>query len=189
MVQLLHLSAGFGADLRSLRKARGLTLTDLADQLHRSVGWLSQVERGLSTPSLADMRHMAGLLDVPVSMLVGPDPANAGEAGTIVRKGHHRDIGREISGLAETLLSPDLTDDFEMVRSVFEPGSSISEPVQRDTQEVAVMLSGGLDLTIGARAFTVGPGDSFRIKSAPFTWANPYDTPAEAIWVIAPPVY
>ena len=75
------------------------------------------------------------------------------------------------------------------IRACIPGGKQRKKPVQRDTQEVAVMLSGRLDLTIGARAFTVGPGDSFRIKSAPFTWANPYDTPAEAIWVIAPPVY
>ena len=29
-----------GADLRALRKARGITLQDMADALGRSVGWL-----------------------------------------------------------------------------------------------------------------------------------------------------
>ena len=43
-------------DIRALRKARGLTLVACADRLGRSVGWLSQVERGLSVPSLADLR-------------------------------------------------------------------------------------------------------------------------------------
>ena len=36
-----------GADLRALRKARGLTLIALAEVLGKSVGWLSQVERDL----------------------------------------------------------------------------------------------------------------------------------------------
>ena len=35
----------------------------------------------------------------------------------------------------------------------------------------------------------VGPGDSFRIKNETYQWANPYEEPAVAIWVIAPPVY
>jgi len=38
-------SRTIGADLRALRKGRGLTLTELALRLGRSVGWLSQVER------------------------------------------------------------------------------------------------------------------------------------------------
>jgi transcriptional regulator with XRE-family HTH domain len=182
-------TVGLGADLRSLRKARGLTLTALAERMDRSVGWMSQIERNLSDPSLADLRRLAQLLDVPVSMLIAPDPVREGEAGYVVRAGAHRPIGREIDGLNEVLLSPDLTDDFEMVRSVFAPGSGLSEPVQRDTQEVAVMLSGRLELRIGGRIFTVGVGDSFRIRGEAFEWRNPDDQPAEAVWVIAPPVY
>ena len=48
-----------GADLRALRKARGITLADLAGTLGRSVGWLSQVERDLSDVSVTDLRQIA----------------------------------------------------------------------------------------------------------------------------------
>ena len=48
-----------GTDLRALRKARGLTLSELALKVGRSVGWLSQIERGLSTPGIADLRRLA----------------------------------------------------------------------------------------------------------------------------------
>lgn len=178
-----------GADLRALRKARGLTLADLADRLHRSVGWLSQVERDLSEPSVTDLRHLAAELDVPVSMLFDHAPADPGEAGYVVRKSHRRPIGSRAAGLIEELLSPDLTDDFEMVHSTFEPHSQIGETVARPTQEVGYLISGKLDLEIGPRAFTILPGDSFRIRGEPFRWINPYDAPAIAIWVIAPPVY
>ncbi|MCA0870777.1 XRE family transcriptional regulator [Seohaeicola saemankumensis] len=178
-----------GADLRTLRKARGLTLADLAARLNRSVGWLSQVERDLSDPSVTDLRHLAAQLDVPVSMLFDHAPANPGEAGYVVRRGHRRPIGSNAAGLVEELLSPDLTDDFEMVHSTFEPHSRIGETVTRPTQEVGYLVSGKLDLEIGSRAFTIHPGDSFRIRGEPFRWINPYDEPAVAIWVIAPPVY
>ncbi|MEL6434026.1 MAG: cupin domain-containing protein [Pseudomonadota bacterium] len=50
-------------------------------------------------------------------------------------------------------------------------------------------MSGQLDLTIGGRSFSVGPGDSFRVKDQEYLWSNPYDEPVVAIWVIAPPVY
>ena len=45
-----------GADIRALRKGRGLTLEALADALGKSVGFLSQVERGISTASIGDLR-------------------------------------------------------------------------------------------------------------------------------------
>ncbi|KMK68722.1 helix-turn-helix domain-containing protein [Puniceibacterium sp. IMCC21224] len=183
------LSRSLGADLRTLRKARSFTLADLATRLGRSVGWLSQVERDLSEPSVTDLRHIAAALDISVSMLFGQTQASADEAGWVVRKGARRAIGSRGAGLIEELLSPDLTDDFEMVHSTFEPHSAIDEPVTRPTQEVGYLLSGRLDLEVGPRRFTLGPGDSFRIRGEPFRWINPYDDPAVAIWVIAPPVY
>ncbi|SEQ70592.1 helix-turn-helix domain-containing protein [Thalassovita taeanensis] len=178
-----------GADLRALRKARGLTLADMAQRLGRSVGWLSQAERDLSAPSITDLRHIAAVLDVPVSMLFGQANAPAEEVGHVVRKEARRPIGSNDTGLIEELLSPDLTDDFEVVHSTFEPHSQIGETVTRPTQEVGYLISGTLDLEIGKARFTIHPGDSFRIRGEPFRWINPYDQPAVAIWVIAPPVY
>ena len=155
----------------------------------RSVGWLSQVERELSEPTINDLREMARVFDVSVSMLFRNDVAPAEEAGFIVRKAARRPIGPKIEGLAEELLSPDLTDDFEMVHSTFAPGSRITEPVSRPTQEVGYLVQGRLDIEIAGATHTIHPGDSFRIRGEAFRWSNPYDTPAIAIWVIAPPVY
>jgi transcriptional regulator with XRE-family HTH domain len=178
-----------GADLRALRKARGLTLSDLATVLGRSVGWLSQVERDLSEISVNDLREVAAALDVSISMLFSHDAASDEETGYVVREGARRSIGSGETGLIEELLSPDLTDDFEMVHSTFEPHSEVASVVTRPTQEVGYLISGKLDIEIGPRQFTIHPGDSFRIRGEPHRWSNPYDTTAIAIWVIAPPVY
>ena len=178
-----------GADLRALRKARGMTLVELGEALGRSVGWLSQVERDLSAPGITDLRHMAAALDVPVSMLFGQADAPAEEAGYVVRKDARRKLGSGEAGLVEELLSPDLTDDFEVVHSTFEPGAKIFDAVTRPTQELGYLLSGKLDVEIAGRWFSMDPGDSFRVRGEPFRWSNPHDIPAVALWVIAPPVY
>lgn len=185
---VLH-SKTLGADLRALRKARGLTLQDIADRLGRSVGWVSQIERDLSQPSITDLRRIARLFGVPVSLLFGTPSTRPDEAGYVVRAGARRPIGSGETGLVEELLSPDLSDDFEVVHSTFLPHSRIGEVVTRPTQEVGYVVSGKLDMVIGGRGFTLTPGDSFRIKAEPFEWINPYDQPAVVIWVIAPPVY
>ncbi len=177
-----------GADLRSLRKSRGLTLEAVASRLGKSVGWLSQVERDISQVDAAEVAALARLLEVPVSLFAMPE-APGREAGRIVRKDARRAIGEREKGLVEELLSPDLTDSFEVVHSTFLPGAARRGPVNRPTAELAVIVSGRLDVWLGADKFTLAAGDSFRVRGETLRWANPYDIPAVAVWVISPPVY
>lgn len=177
-----------GADLRALRKARRLTLAELAEKLDRSVGWMSQVERDISVPTIADLRELAAVLDVSVSSLAHTG-AVAGEEGLIVRKDARRPIGSRAPGLVESLLSPDLTDDYEVLHSTFAPGAHIPQNLTRDTTEIVYIIKGRFDLWIADKPFRLGPGDSFRLRGEPFRWANSYDEPCETIWVISPPVY
>src|SRR5688572_2020292 len=72
-------------DLRALRKARGLTLAEIGARLKRSIGWLSQVERGLSVPSLADLRAFAEIFGVPLSLFFGHEAQTDEERGVVVR--------------------------------------------------------------------------------------------------------
>ena len=178
-----------GKDLRAIRKSRKLTLEDLSRLMNRSVGWLSQVERDISIPSIADLRQFGKILDVPMSLLFGEASVPPQERGYIVRAGARRSMGSVAAGLTEELLSPDLTDSFEMILSSFAPFSRIEAPIRRKTQEVCFVISGRLELTIGQRSFSVGTGDSFRIRDEYYRWENPYAETAEVVWVISPPVY
>ena len=181
-------SETLGADIRALRKSRGLTLETMAQQLGRSVGWVSQVERDKSTPSIDDLRLIASELCVPLSIFFGQANAADNERGLIVRADTRRHIG-EGSGLTEALLSPDLTDDFEVLHCEFAPGARQPDPVSRPTTEVGTVISGNLSLWINTTRYDLKTGDSFRIKGDPYHWENPHSKPARVIWVISPPVY
>lgn len=182
-------STGLGADLRALRKRRKMTLQDLAAMLDKSVGWLSQVERGMSRPDIDTLRQFADIFDVPLSLFFGSDAADETEKGRIVRANGRRKLGTGEGGLVEELLSPDLTDDFEVLRSVFEPHSEARAPQTRKTQEIGYLVSGRLDIWIGGLLYKLNASDSFRIKGETHRWANPYDEPAVVIWIISPPIY
>lgn len=188
-MNVAHPPDSFGRDLRALRKSRGMTLVEVAEQVERSVGWMSQVERDLSEPTMEEIVALSAVLDVSVSTFFGRVPAKAGEEGIVVRKNARRPIGKRAEGLVEELLSPDLTDDFEVVHSTFAAGASRTDTVARPTQELGFIVSGQLDVTIDETTFTLQPGDSFRLKGQPFRWANHSTEPCVAIWVIAPPVY
>ncbi|MEM9970396.1 MAG: cupin domain-containing protein [Pseudomonadota bacterium] len=182
-------SKSLGHDLRVLRKSRGLTLAEVAERLNRSVGWMSQVERDLSAPDMSEIRALADVLKVSVNSFFGAAPTPATEEGVIVRRNARRPVSKRADGLVEELLSPDLTDAFEVVHSTFAPGAERIETVTRKTEEVGYIVSGELEVTIDGRTHTLHVGDSFRTRGEPMRWANRTNAPCVAIWVIAPPVY
>jgi transcriptional regulator with XRE-family HTH domain len=183
------MASSLGKDLRQLRKLKGLTLSELADRTGRSIGWHSQIERDISTPSVDELRNLAEILEVPLSILFGSPDAARNEAGKVVRRGARRVIGERENGLVEELLSPDLTDDFEVIHSTFLPGKERLEERARETRELAYLVSGKLDVWLDGEKFTIEAGDAFRLRGTWFRWANPYREPAIAVWVISPPVY
>lgn len=178
-----------GQDIRALRKARNITLSELAMRLGRSVGWLSQVERGLSVPSINDLKAFADIFGVSISFFFAHEAASEAEQGVIVRSGRRRALGTSESGLVEELLSPDLGGSFETLRSVFAAGASMEKPVLRETEEAGYLVSGLFEIEIDGAWHRLEPGDSFRFKAKPFRWRNPGAEDAVVVWVIAPPVY
>ncbi|MEL7453134.1 MAG: XRE family transcriptional regulator [Pseudomonadota bacterium] len=178
-----------GNDIRALRKSRHLTLVDFAEAINRSVGFVSQIERGLSEPSISDLRNIAKLFGVPLSFFFGGNPAPVGESRHIVRANNRRRLGNPDEGLVEELLSPDLGGSFEIIRSEFAPGGFLAEPQQRDTEEAGYVISGQLELEISGTWHTLHAGDSFRFSGDHYRWRNTTKQPAVVIWVVSPPVY
>jgi transcriptional regulator with XRE-family HTH domain len=60
----------FGAHLRQLRTARGLTQAQLAEAARTSTPFISQLERGLTTPTLGMLLRLAKALQCRPSQLI-----------------------------------------------------------------------------------------------------------------------
>ena len=178
-----------GADIRALRKSRAFTLVELAEALDRSVGFVSQIERGISEPSIQDLRKISALFEVPVSFFFGAQTGTPLENHYIVRSNERRRLGNAEDGLIEELLSPDLGGSFEAIRSEFLPGAELKEAVQRNTEESGFVIAGSLELEIDGTWHTLEEGDSFRFAGEPYRWRNKTDKSAILIWVVSPPVY
>lgn len=178
-----------GSDIRALRKSRGVTLVDMAEQLDRSIGWLSQVERGQTEPSIPDLRKIAALFDLPISFFFRNNEASENERGLIVRANNRATFGSKQDGLVEQLLSPDINGNFEMILSEFAPGSKSGRVPKRATNEGGYLVSGELNLTLDGTNHNLQAGDSFQFENMEYTWENPGDEPAIVVWIISPPVY
>lgn len=176
-------------DLRALRQAKSLTLAQISERIGRSVGWLSQVERGISMPTLADLRRMADTFGVPLSLFDTRGVAEETESGTVVRADQRRVIGSENQGVSDELLSPSLGGSCQMRRRILQPGTQAAFPARRDVEESGYIASGSLRLEIDGLEHALEAGDSFRYKGKPVAWANDGDEEAVIIWVMSPPAY
>ena len=180
---------GVGNEIRKLRKARGKSLSELALAIGRSISFISQLERGAAEPSISDLKGIAQTLGVPVGWFFLSDDIPMAERSRVVRAEARKRLGASTDGLIEELLSPDIGGAFEIFLSTIAPGTQLTTPTTRDTEEEGYLVKGSLDLWISNHHFTLKVGDSFRIVREPFRWANLGETDAVVVWTIAPPIY
>ncbi len=185
-------AAAIGTQIRDLRKRRGLTLETLAGRIGRSVGFVSQAERGLSLVNIPTLKAIAEVLGVGVNWFFqGETQTPDGERGLIVRREHRRRLSFPGTGVTEEMLSPSLTGAFEMILGRFKPGAETGDAkYSQFGEEGGYVLEGELDLIVDGVAHRLRAGDAFTFPlSAPHKSRNPTDRETVVLWVIAPPTY
>ena len=179
-----------GREVRSLRKARGLTLSDVAEASGLSIGYLSLLERDRATPSINALHAISRALGVTVSWFFEAGAVPDAERNLVVRRTRRRRLDFS-AGIVDELLSPSLAGALELLASRFPPGaSSGEEPYTHAGEEAGVVIRGRLELWVDGKSFLLEAGDSFGFPSSlPHRYRNPGTEEAEVIWAITPPSY
>ncbi len=176
-----------GRRLRDLRRMRGLSLEAVAARANLSVGFISQVERGLSSPSLRVLATLADVFDVSIAALFDATPQESSPE-QIVRREHERaELNLWRTGISKQLLSPAGQDGRLNLFLIFlEPGGNTGDELYtHDGEEAGFVLEGEMVLTVGASTMTLRKGDSFRFASRrPHRFGNLSGTDkAIVLWV------
>jgi len=186
-----NLSTGFGQEIRDLRKAKGLTIPVLAAMTGYSTGYISQVERGISSPSVDALHKLAYALGVSISWFFrNAEAENPDEREYIVRARNRRALGYN-AGIRDELLSPHLRGQLELLYCRFPAGSnSGAEAYSHKGEEAGIVVQGELELQIGDKLFLLKAGDSFGFPSnLSHRYANSGEIEAIVIWAVTPPSY
>lgn len=178
-----------GQTIHRLREERQLSLKDLAAKSGLTQSFLSQVERGLTSPSVASLRKVAQAFGAPLAALFqGPTvPGNR-----VVRRDQRRQLIHPGQQWRDYLLTPNLQGALQVIWSVIEPGGgSGDEPYAHDSdEECVVILHGRLEFWVGADHYTLEEGDSIVFESrVPHRNINPGPERAEVLWITTPPSY
>jgi transcriptional regulator with XRE-family HTH domain len=178
-----------GTRIRGLRKRRGMTLAELAEQSELTAGYISQLERNLSYPSIPALFNIARSLGVTIQWFFASEAVTAPEdEGYVVRRNSRLSVHYE-DGIVDQLLTHSPAASWKCcIRA--SPGHL--QPAKLQPRRRRSRLPAVRDLrAVGRRALL--PAERRRqlqfSSQEPHRYGNPGDVDAVVIWVITPPTF
>lgn len=205
--------AELGPRLRQVRAERGLSARELARRISCSPSLISQIERGVSAPSVGMLYALASELGTSLDFLFGvrapdstltltahgdgrmrPGAARGGTDGGlpdghgIVQPAGARRTIDLASGVRWERLTPGADDRADFLEVIYEPSGHSTDsrrPLRHDGREYGLITSGTLQASVGFDTYALGPGDSIAFDSSvPHEYWNATDQDVHAIWVV-----
>lgn len=173
-----------GSRVRSLRHARGLALKDVAARAGLSTGFLSQLERGISSASIRVLARLADALDVGIAEIFGSIGADS--PLLVARSGDRKHYDFPNSGMAKEVLTPfSRVPRLDIFIISMAPGGDTGDPpFCHQGEEAGVVIDGAIELIVDGQHSILGQGDSFRFSSElPHRYRNAGPRPARVFWV------
>jgi DNA-binding transcriptional MerR regulator/mannose-6-phosphate isomerase-like protein (cupin superfamily) len=175
-----------GPRLRQLRLQRKASLSQVASAADVSVGFLSALERGQMTASVATLRRLARFYRVNILSLFNPSDANPGRVKPADRK-----VLEAGPGVRMELLSWGSTAMMEPHLFRIAPSAGSGESYAHDGEEFLFILRGSLEIQVdGGESHMLEEGDSFYFESSnEHRWKNPGKRETLVLWVNTPPTF
>jgi mannose-6-phosphate isomerase-like protein (cupin superfamily)/DNA-binding XRE family transcriptional regulator len=187
---------GLGPRLRLAREQRQLSVRELARRIGCSASLISQIERGVSVPSVGVLYSLATELDTSLDHLLfgaeprrpaapapGPDAPGVVTAGVVapgvaaagvaasgvVQRVGGRNIIDLASGVRWERLTPGADAMTDFLEVIYSPGGHSTDerrPLRHDGHEYGLVISGTLQANVGFESYELGPGDSIAFDSS-----------------------
>ena len=176
-----------GESIKRRRQKLGLTQEELAARTELSKGFISQLERNLTSPSIATLMDILEALGTDISdffahseeekIAFTPDDMFVKEDAA---------AGSSICWLVPNAQKNQL----EPILVTIAAGGSTYPDNPHEGEEFGYVLSGGVTLVLGLRRFKLRKGDSFCFKPAEEHYlVNNTQREARVIWVATPPSF
>lgn len=174
-----------GRRLRTLRQRAGLSLRSAAERSGLSSGYLSAIERGAATASVAMVRRLTSAYGFTLLDLMRPDQ----RAGRLVKADARPSLrladGVRIEQLARgsSRLEPQLF--------VLAPGATSDGAYTHEGEEVIYVLAGAVAVWLGDdERYRLGEGDALTFPSTlPHRWRNDASGETRLLWINTPPTF
>jgi DNA-binding transcriptional MerR regulator/mannose-6-phosphate isomerase-like protein (cupin superfamily) len=178
-------TSSIGPRLRRLRLRRGYSLARVSQSVGVSIGFLSALERGQMSASIATLRRLARFYRLSILSLFDPSEANPGRVRPEQRKVlEGNGVRMELLSWGNTVMEPHL---FRIAPAA----GSGDESYTHEGEEFLYILKGCIEIALnGGEANRLEEGDSFYFESStPHRWVNPGKKEAWVLWVNTPPTF
>lgn len=182
-VEPSNAALAIGSRIRSVRQAQRLTIDQVAESTGLTKGFLSRVERDLTSPSVASLVTLCQVLSIDVGDLFAQPDTH------VVRLSEAPRISLGGEGIVEQLVTARSERRLQMIRAVIEPrGEGEKELYSVDCEvEVLNVISGKFILIFANERFELDAGDTVTFPGRePHSWINPTDEQAVVTWTLVP---
>ncbi|HET7558862.1 MAG TPA: XRE family transcriptional regulator [Limnochordia bacterium] len=174
--------------MAGFRQRRNLTLRRLGEMAEVSGAYISQIENGHTSPSLAVLERLAEALGVHVVDLleeghdIRPDEV-------LVRRDARPAAEFRYSGAdVRYLVPPGASRRMRALHLTIPPGDATRSPHVHSGEDFGYVLRGEVELRLGERTLPLAAGDAFSFPGVrPHGFANRGAEPAELIWIVNAP--
>jgi transcriptional regulator with XRE-family HTH domain len=190
---------GIGERLRTERTRAGISQRELARRLGLSASLISQLESGISKPSVGTLYAIVTELDLSLDKLLrGADHAarhdiaselegGSGRGAPLVHPEDRKAIDLA-SGVRWEQLTADTEEGVDFLHATYEVGgaSTPDESLMRHHgREYGYVVQGKMGIQLGFDVFELEPGDSIAFDSTePHRLFNRGEEPVHAIWFV-----
>jgi len=174
-----------GSRIKHLRKQKGLTLEELASRSELSKGFLSQLERNLTSPSIATLDDILEALGSSLSEFFREDK----DERYVFRKQDFYVDERDTHTI-NWIVPNSQKHRMEPVLLELPEGGKSFEMAPHDGEEFAYVLEGTVALYCDDKKYTVRKGETIYLQGKSFHYiSNERKTPARVLWVSTPPLF
>lgn len=176
-----------GNKIKELRVQKGLTQLELADRAELSKGFISQLERDLTSPSIATLCDILQALGTDLKDFFNEDPE---EQIVFSEADYFEKIDDELHNKTEWIIPNAQKNIMEPIRMTLAPGGSTYPDNPHEGEEFGYVLSGSITIHIGKHRYKVKKGESFYFTpNSTHHISASTKTGAAFIWVSSPPSF
>ena len=176
-----------GAKIKDFRIKKGLTQEELADRSELSKGFISQLERDLTSPSIATLADILQCLGSDLCTFFQEEKE---EQIVFHEADYFEKLDSELHNKIEWIIPNAQKNMMEPIRLTLEPGGTTYPDNPHDGEEFGYVLSGVIYICLGTKRYKAKKGETFYFKANSTHYIQASSkTGATILWISTPPSF